>query len=347
MQNLKYSVGIDVSKDSLHCCLSVIDEEQCVSVKASHLFTNTPKGFIALLSWAIKNKKEDLPLVFVMEATGIYHEQLAWYLFKAKQTVSVVLATTAKRYLQGNGSKSKNDMIDSRGLSRMGAEKKLVVWEPLSEEIYILRAYTRQHQSLNELHTSTNNQLHSIQHSQNPSKLVIKQLQASCRLIKKQINELEAAIKDLIKKDLKLNRKRECICSIKGISDLTFAVIIAETNGFALFANIAQVISYAGLDVIDNQSGKHTGRTKISKRGNPRIRRILHMPSLVATRSDQPQFWNLYNRVYERTRIKMKGYVAVQKKLLQMIYCLWNTEKIYESNYQKLAVEPEVTIKMA
>ncbi|MCA1760209.1 MAG: IS110 family transposase, partial [Bacteroidales bacterium] len=29
-----------------------------------------------------------------------------------------------------------------------------------------------------------------------------------------------------------------------------------------------------------NQSGKHVGKTKISKKGNAHIRRILHMPAL-------------------------------------------------------------------
>ena len=32
--------------------------------------------------------------------------------------------------------------------------------------------------------------------------------------------------------------------------------VLAEVNGFLLFTNIAQLISYAGLDVIDDESGK-------------------------------------------------------------------------------------------
>jgi transposase len=110
---------------------------------------------------------------------------------------------------------------------------------------------------------------------------------------------------------------------------LSFAVIAAETNGFILFDNAASLVSYAGYDVVENQSGKHTGRTRISKKGNSRIRRILHMPSLCAIRDDQPQFKNLYERVYERTKIKMKGYVAVQKKLLVMMYYLWKKNEQY------------------
>nr|WP_279634769.1 transposase [Pedobacter jejuensis] len=117
--------------------------------------------------------------------------------------------------------------------------------------------------------------------------------------------------------------------SIKGIGTLSFAVIAAETNGFALFKNAGSLVSYAGYDIVENQSRNHVGRTKISKKGNSRIRRILHMPALCAVRDDQPQFKNLFERVYQRTGKKMKGYVAVQKKLLVMAYYLWRKDQAY------------------
>jgi transposase len=98
--------------------------------------------------------------------------------------------------------------------------------------------------------------------------------------------------------------------------------------------NTASLVSYAGYDVVENQSGRHTGRTKISKKGNSRIRRILHMPALCAVRDDQPQFKKLFERVYDRTKIKMKGYVAVQRKLLEMIYYLWKKNERYDPSFQ-------------
>ncbi|MEO0332589.1 MAG: transposase [Bacteroidota bacterium] len=56
--------------------------------------------------------------------------------------------------------------------------------------------------------------------------------------------------------DEQLKAKYEKISPIKGIGLLSFAVIIAETNGFALFNNQCQLVSYAGYDVVENQSGK-------------------------------------------------------------------------------------------
>jgi len=48
---LKYSLGIDVSKKDFHACLSVIDVNQHVKVKASRKFSNNQQGFKELLLW--------------------------------------------------------------------------------------------------------------------------------------------------------------------------------------------------------------------------------------------------------------------------------------------------------
>jgi len=335
MKNLKYSVGVDVSMKDFACCISVINDQQEVKVKATHKFANTIAGFEQLLEWVKRHRKEELPIVFVMEATGVYHEQLAWFLHHKGNTVSILLANKAKKYLQADGIRSKNDKIDARGLAKIGAEKKLEQWTPPSMELYTLRHYTRFHQSLNEMYTAAANQLHSIEHSQFKNKTIIKQLKSSLKLYEKQMKELESLITQLIQSDPVLSQHHQNVCAIKGMGTLSFAVIAAETNGFALFDNAASLVKYAGYDVIENESGKHTGRTKISKRGNSRIRRILHMPAFCAVRDDQPQFKKLFERVYDRTRIKMKGYVAIQKKLLVMMYYLWKKGERYDPAFKK------------
>ena len=146
---IKYSLGIDVSKSDFHACISVIDQAQKVSVKSSRKCANSPAGFSDLSSWIEKHHKDtSLPLVITMEATGIYYEMLALYLYKNGYQVSVILPNRAKKYLQSTGIKSKNDKIDAQGLSRMGAEQCLQPWQPMDDYFYQLRQFTRQHQSL-------------------------------------------------------------------------------------------------------------------------------------------------------------------------------------------------------
>ena len=55
------------------------------------------------------------------------------------------------------------------------------------------------------------------------------------------------------------------------------------------------------------------------------------MAALTTVNCKEPVFKSLYDRVFERTRIKMKGYVAVQRKLLVLIYTLWKNEEEFDS----------------
>ena len=65
------------------------------------------------------------------------------------------------------------------------------------------------------------------------------------------------------------------------------------------------------------------------------------MPSLVVIQHQVKPFQDLFDRTFEKHGIKMKSYVAVQKKLLTMIYHLWNKNEDYNANYQINVLEGE------
>ena len=344
-------MGLDISAKTIYACISSIDAAQRVTVKSSCKIDNTLAGFKQLDQWVNKHhKQKDIPLVVNMEATGVYYENCALYLFKQGYSVSVLLPNKAKKWLQSDGLKSKNDKIDAQGLSKMGAEKALELWQPAAEYYYQLRAMTRQHQSLQESKTAANNQLHAEERGMYKNKMVIKQLKQQANFIEKQIADLETAIEAHIALNKEVAEKVHNICKIKGLGILTVAVILAETNGFILFKNGPQLISYAGYDVIENQSGDHNGKTKISKKGNSRIRRILHMPAFNMVRYKQTPFIDLYNRTLGKHGLKMKSYVAIQKKLLVLIYSLWKNNTAYDIDYRNKytrELEQELPLGMA
>jgi hypothetical protein len=104
-------------------------------------------------------------------------------------------------------------------------------------------------------------------------------------------------------------------------------------NGFQLFSSAAQLTSYCGYDVVENQSGKRKGKTRISKKGNAHIRKALHFPALNVVRFKTGTFPDLFERILDRTRIPMKGYVAVQRKLLCLIFTLWKKEQAFDPQF--------------
>ena len=80
----KQSVGIDCSKDSFHASICRINLSQEVSFTTVHRFPNNKTGFNQLIRWASKNTQNDVPSFYVMEATGVYYESLAYHLHKKK-----------------------------------------------------------------------------------------------------------------------------------------------------------------------------------------------------------------------------------------------------------------------
>lgn len=330
---IKYSLGIDMAANKFDVCLSTIDVTQKVSNKGSRQFSNTEAGFKLLVSWLDKHHYDkSIPLVVCMEATGIYYEQCALFLDQLGYRVSVILPNKAKKYLQSIGLKSKNDTIDAKGLSQMGAEQQLPKWNPMGFYFYILRSYTRQLQNLQELKTISSNQLDSLELAMYETKYIINQQKKVIKMYDKLIADLIEKMTAHLKSNADYYEKIENILAIKGVGILTIAVLLAETNGFELFKSASQLVSYSGYDVIENQSGSRTGKTRMSKKGNSRIRRILHMPAFSAVSSKEPIFLNLYSRIYERSKIKMKAYVAVQKKILVIVYALWKNNEKYDAN---------------
>lgn len=331
---VKYGVGIDMGKDKFHACISAIDHAQRIKIKATHAFANAPKGIAEFHRWADHHcQKKGVPVHYLMEATGIYYEQLALSIHQQGSHVCVVLPQKTKHYVQALGIKTKTDGVDAQALATMAAQQSLAAWRPISEAMYKLRQLTRQQIDLQNLKTQIGNQLMCLELGMYQSKEVRKQMRKLIDEVDKQITDCEKLIAQAVNDNPEWKRKVEQICAIKGVGLLTVANLITETNEFALFENQRQLVSYAGYDVVENQSGKRVGKTRISKRGNSRIRRGLHMASLMVVRYEQKPFVGLYERVFERTKIKMKGYVAVQRRLLTLIYALWKKDETYDGEF--------------
>ena len=76
----RQSVGIDVSQKELVVCLGRMYEDWTPELYGHKCFANTEKGYLSLIMWVKKLTKEGVPIRFVMESTGVYHESLAYFL---------------------------------------------------------------------------------------------------------------------------------------------------------------------------------------------------------------------------------------------------------------------------
>lgn len=304
-----------------------------VDIFAFKTFVNNEKGFEGLVAWVNKLAVKGTAVRYVMEATGVYHEKLAYYLSDHQQAVSIVLPNKISNYFRTLDIKTITDKTASQAICRFGLERKLEVWQKPKKIFKDLKQLTRERDQLITDRTVLKNQLHAEKAEAFPNDSSISRVTKRIRLIDEQELEIRAEIAELIKKDTGLVKKINTITTIPGVGKLTAVIVLAETNGFELIRSKKQLVSYAGLDVSLKDSGTSVkGKPKISKRGNRHLRKAMHMPALSAMRFNE-QHKALFVRLVSKHGIKMKAAVAVQRKILELIYTIYKTDKAFDKDY--------------
>src|SRR5919197_2623710 len=97
---VKQVAGIDVAQKELVVSLGRMYDDWSPELYAHKAFANTEAGFIALIIWVKNQTQQDVAVRFVMEATGVYHESLAYFLTDKSFEVSIVLPNKISNYFR-------------------------------------------------------------------------------------------------------------------------------------------------------------------------------------------------------------------------------------------------------
>ncbi len=339
---IKINVGIDVAKADFVATVARMTIDLDITYSRTKKFKSTEEGFEEMFVWVQKMEGDkNIDISFTMESTGVYYESLAYFLFFKNQIVHVVLPNKAKKYFETLDYCSKTDKLDSRALGRLGAERKLREWRVFSPIFRNLKKLTREREALQNDITRLKNQLHAEEYSAYKFANTIKRYKQRIKLLGKDLKIIEKEIDKLIDSDELVSKKIKHITSIPGIGTTTAAVIVSETNGFAEITGIKQLTSYAGYDVVIRESGNWRGNSRISKRGNSHIRRALHMPSL-SSKKHSKTYKKFYERLNQRKQNGLITAVAVQRKLLGLMYTLWKNNEDYIENHVEYLKEMEL-----
>jgi len=195
-----------------------------------------------------------------------------------------------------------------------------------------MRHLSRYRVQLQEQRTAISNILHSKDNSHAVPADIKKSTKKIIAVLDKEIQKLSKEIENVAKSDPQIASKVIKLCTIPGCAIATVAAIVAETNGSKEFNSAKQLTSYAGYDIVHNESGTSVlSKTRISKKGNRYIRHAMYMPAMSASKYI-PEFNALKERIKDRTKIPMKAQVAIQRKLLILMYTLWKNDSEYEKD---------------
>lgn len=327
---VKQVAGIDVAQNELVVCLGRMSDNWVPELYAGKSFPNTPSGFKAFTKWVTKTTLAEVPVRYVMEATGVYHQKLAYFLDDEQQEVSIVLPNKISNYARSLDTKTVTDKTASQAIAQFGLERHLDLWQRPKDVYTKIKYLTRERDQLVSERTVLKNQLHAELAQAFPYKKSVDRINKRIDLLDKQQKEIVAELRAMIASDPEVQQIVVILCTIPSIGLITAATVLAETNGFELIRNKRQLTSYAGLDVREKQSGTSVkGKAKISKKGNKYLRKALYMPALSAIRH-QDIFKNTFARLVSRHGIKMKAAVAIQRKLLELMYTLFKNKTKFD-----------------
>jgi len=319
-KDIKY-FGIDIS----HLDFDVTDSEGNY-----YQFKNNPSGFKKFV------KLIEIDSHCVMEATGYYHYQLAYYLLESGVKVSVENPLAVKRFIQMKLSKIKTDKSDSKLICEYAKQVELKLWKGNSKHqteclqmVRLLAVYTKQS-------TMLKNKLHGESVLGNPSKAVVSSLKRSLKQVQKEIKTLKEKLMILVKKvhqDVLTRLK-----SIPGIGNKTALMLVVLTDGFERFKSGSELCSYAGLTPVIRKSGSSVnGRSRISKIGNQKLRNLLFMCSFNACKYNKA-CRAIYERLVAKGKSKKLALIAVCNKLLKQAFAIAKSGLVYDQTYRSVLV---------
>ncbi|NBC58661.1 MAG: IS110 family transposase [Bacteroidetes bacterium] len=309
--------GVDISKD-------VFDT---FSSRGDHnLHDNDPKGFS---KFSKKLHPDDL---IVMESTGYYHFRLAQYLSKKGYNCAVVNPLSVKRFIQMKLAKVKTDKADAKAICEYALANEVSLYDPLDDThaeclqlFSILQYYQKQL-------TAIKNKLHGEVVLGRPSKAVYHSLNRSEKHLQKEVKQLEERLLELVKKE---NQEQITLLkSIPGLGIKTILFLIVTTEGFTKFENASQLCSFAGITPTERTSGSSIrGRSRISKVGNRRLRRLLFMCSFTACKHNGA-CRALYERIVNKGKSKKLALLAVSNKLLKQAFAIAKSGIPYDAEHR-------------
>jgi transposase len=156
----------------------------------------------------------------------------------------------------------------------------------------------------------------------------LRMLLAEYEMKKQQLEEIMVLVEELI---YQIPGIKE-VLKIKGIGLVTAAGLMAEVGDLSRFDHPKQIQKLAGLNIRENSSGKHKGKTTISKRGRRRLRALLFQ-GIMPVVAKNPEFRRLHQYYTTRAQNPLKkkqSLILLCCKLIRIIFALMKKQVAYD-----------------
>jgi transposase len=304
-------VGVDTHKDTIACYKDGKFKE----------FKTDQKGFNSALNWAGKDSK------WAIEGAYCFGKPFTAYLIQNGHEVYEVNALLTKNWRRTlSVSNPKNDFGDAKVISLFADKANLSLVslqtvklkELITSRAHFVKERTRLINSI-KMRFSTNDfnlpfkslkTLKAGKWLSNHEDLIIKHFGKALKDINQAINDFDKEIKK------SLPEKAKGLKQLKGIGDLTAAIIYAETKG--KLTSPEALASYAGVAPVENSSGKTTKHNN-NKSGNRKLNSVFYRLSMHQSRFDV-EGKKYYEKKLAEGKTKRHARKCLARQLVNVIY---------------------------
>ncbi len=322
-------IGIDVSKAKIDVLW--LKDAKKLKVKTKVL-SNNPNGFKQLLDWLDKHIDVTSAQVhIVMEATGVYHEPLAYFLHDRGYVVSVINPAYVRKFADGLGIQHKTDKKDSLVLARYGFLTQPPAWQPEPKPVRQLKALIARVHALEVDLQREQNRLKKADATDTPDN-VLSSIDGMICSLKEAIAKLSQDIDDHLDGHPDLKKDKGLLESIPGVGNKVALSMLALIHSRS-FVSANQLTAFIGLIPKQRTSGTFKGRSTLSKNGSSNIRALLFLPAVGATRWNQ-HIKAQYQRLLKAGKTKMQAIGAAMRKLVQLCFGVLKNQRPYDPSHQ-------------
>jgi transposase len=291
-------VGVDIGKAGLD--VSFAGQSPC-------RYANSAAGIAELIKVLKKLQKPQV----VCEPSGGYERDLLDALWAAGLAVSLVHAARVRAFARAQGRLAKSDPIDAVVLREFGELMRPGTLTAPSPERERLAALVQRREHIVNILSMEEQRL-----AQTRDAVVRKMCERLLKELEAQLEEMDELIAAHIETDATLKNQSERLQQIQGVGPVTAMTLLAELPELGtLSRNESGAIG--GVAPYNNDSGEHRGRRTI-RGGRAKVRRVLYMAALVATRFN-PILKTFYDRLVAAGKPKKVALVAVMRKLIVLL----------------------------
>ena len=294
-------IGLDVAKDTL--CLAWGSSPQA------------PVEEIANSKSSINQVLRRLPKTTILglESTGRYHRLTCDLALRQGLTVYLLNPQAVKHYGASVRGRAKTDMVDARVIARY-----------VENERHHLRPYQeappqveRIHQLIGRRSLLVTEQVRWRQHLGSEKETrpyrVLRKAQAEM------ITAVEDEIDDCFACEPALKERRLRLLGIPGVGPVASAALVGALARGS-FTSADSFVAFLGLDLRVQDSGQHKGRRRLTKRGDPELRRLLF--NAAKSMCYRPLWQPYYQACLSRGLSKTAALVVIARRLARTAWSM-------------------------